>query len=81
MPKMNDSDRTEINLSKIKLTGVKYTGDHKLGINYMLDSVQIESTLSYGTQSDARDDYQMLIDMLNASEGTRELLQETFNGS
>ena len=54
MPKMNDSDRTEINLSKIKLTGLKYTGDHRIGINYMLDSVQVETTLSYGTQTDAK---------------------------
>ena len=80
MPQMNDSDQTEVNLTKMNLKGVKYEGQHMLALSFMLNDVLVETNLMYGTSTDARRDYSMLIDMLNASEGSKQLLNETFNG-
>lgn len=80
MPRMNDNDHTEINLTKVNLTEVEYTNGTEIGLKYLLNTVTVSTVLQYGNSSSARDDYQMLIDMLNASEGTAKLLQETFTG-
>ena len=76
MPQMNDTHSTEINLTKVQLEGVTYPGEDELNLKYKLNDVVVETTLSYFSSSEARDDYQMLVDMLNASEGTKQLLQE-----
>jgi len=80
MPRMNDNDRTEINLTKVNLKEVEYTSGDSIGLKFALNDVTVSTVLQYDNSSTARDDYQMLIDMLNASEGTKKLLQETFTG-
>jgi hypothetical protein len=77
---MNDNDRTEINLTKVNLKEVEYTSGDSIGLKFALNDVTVSTVLQYDNSSNARDDYQMLIDMLNASEGTKKLLQETFTG-
>jgi len=73
---MNDNHDTEINLTKIRLENITYDGDENLKLKYKLNDVVIETTLEYPQSGAAREDYQMLVDMLNATEGTKQLLQE-----
>ncbi len=80
MPRMNDNDHTEINLTKVNLKEVEYTNGTSIGLKFALNDVTVSTVLNYDNSSKARDDYQMLIDMLNASESTKKLLQETFTG-
>ena len=76
MPQMNDNHDTEINLTKVKLKEVTYDGGEDLKLKYLLNDVLVETTLSYPLPGKAREDYQMLVDMLNATEGAKQLLQE-----
>ena len=76
MPQMNDNHDTEINLTKIKLEEIVYDGGEDLKLKYLLNDVSVETTLSYPLPGKAREDYQMLVDMLNATEGAKQLLQE-----
>tara|TARA_B100002003_G_scaffold248827_1_gene283526 strand:+ start:442 stop:675 length:234 start_codon:yes stop_codon:yes gene_type:complete len=77
---MNDSHDTEINLTKIKLEEIVYDGGEDLKLKYLLNGVSVETTLTYPLPGKAREDYQMLVDMLNASETTKQLLQELKEG-
>lgn len=81
MPRMNDNDHTELNLTKVNLKEVEYTSGTSIGLKFLLNDVTVSTVLNYETPNNARDDYQMLIDMLNASEGTKKLLNETFSGT
>ena len=76
MPQMNDNHDTEINLTKIKLEEIVYDGGEDLKLKYLLNDVSVETTLTYPLPGKAREDYQMLVDMLNATEGAKQLLQE-----
>jgi hypothetical protein len=76
MPQMNDTNQTELNLTKTTLLGLNYPGEEEMKVKFKLDEVEVETTLTYDSTSEARDDYQMLIDMLNASGQTKKLLQE-----
>jgi len=76
MPQMNDKHDTEINLTKVKLKEIIYEGGDKLRLKYTLNDTLIETCLSYILPQNARDDYKMLVDMLNATEGVKQLLQE-----
>lgn len=76
MPQMNDNHTTEINLTKIDLKEIVYDGGEDLKLKYILNEVAVETTLSYPLPGKAREDYQMLVDMLNATEGAKQLLQE-----
>jgi hypothetical protein len=76
MPQMNDKHDTEINLTKVKLKEIIYEGGDKLRLKYTLNDTLIETRLSYVLPQNARDDHKMLIDMLNATEGAKQLLQE-----
>jgi hypothetical protein len=76
MPQMNDKHDTEINLTKVKLKEIIYEGGDKLRLKYTLNDTLIETRLSYVLPQNARDDYKMLVDMLNATEGAKQLLQE-----
>jgi hypothetical protein len=81
MPRMNDNDHTELNLTKVNLKEVEYTTGTSIGLKFALNEVTVSTVLNYDSSNSARDDYQMLIDMLNASEGTKKLLNETFTGT
>ena len=76
MPQMNDNHTTEINLPKIDLKEIVYDGGEDLKLKYLLNGVSVETTLTYPLPGKAREDYQMLVDMLNATEGAKQLLQE-----
>jgi hypothetical protein len=76
MPQMNDKHDTEINLTKVKLKEIIYEGGDELRLKYTLNDTLIETCLSYVLPQNARDDHKMLIDMLNATEGAKQLLQE-----
>ena len=76
MPKMNDTNQTEINLTKKNLKGLTYPNDDTLEVEFELDGGRVKNTLQYDNISEARDDYQMLLDMLSATEATKQLLQE-----
>ena len=76
MPTLNDNNSTDLNLTKKTLKGLTYPGEEFLEIKYELGGVIVETTLTYGSNAEARKDYDMLIDMLNATEQTKVLLQE-----
>ena len=76
MPVLNDNNSTDLNLSKKTLKGLTYPGGEELEIKFGFDGVVVENTLTYGSNAEARKDYDMLIDMLNATSATKQLLQE-----
>ena len=76
MPQMNDINQTEINLTKKNLRGLTYPNDDTLEVMFTLDGVQVKNTLQYDSINEAREDYEMLLDMLSASAGTKQLLNE-----
>jgi hypothetical protein len=76
MPQMNDNNSTEINLTKKTLKGLTYPGESDLEIKFELDGVDVNTTLTYESNAEARKDYDMLINMLNATTATKVLLQE-----
>lgn len=76
MPRMNDNHGTEINLTKVDLKEIVYDDGEELKLKYTLNDVTVATTLSYTLPGRAREDYQMLVDMLNATEGAKQLLQE-----
>ena len=76
MPQMNDIYQTEINLTKKNLRGLTYPNDDTLEVMFTLDGVQVKNTLQYDSINEAREDYEMLLDMLSASAGTKQLLNE-----
>jgi hypothetical protein len=81
MPQMNDIYQTEINLTKKNLKGLTYPNDDTLEVMFTLDGVQIKNTLQYDSINEAREDYEMLLDMLSASAGTKQLLNEDDAGN
>jgi|APSaa5957512493_1039668.scaffolds.fasta_scaffold178822_1 hypothetical protein len=76
MPTLNDQQTTDLNLTRKTLKGMTYPGGEELVIKFELDGVVVDQTLTYGSVHEARKDYDMLIDMLNATEQTKQLLQE-----
>ncbi len=78
---MNDIYQTEINLTKKNLKGLTYPNDDTLEVMFTLDGVQIKNTLQYDSINEAREDYEMLLDMLSASAGTKQLLNEDDAGN
>jgi hypothetical protein len=81
MPQMNDIYQTEINLTKKNLRGLTYPNDDTLEVMFTLDGVQVKNTLQYDSINEAREDYEMLLDMLSASAGTKQLLNEDDAGN
>ncbi len=81
MPQMNDIYQTEINLTKKNLKGLTYPNDETLEVMFTLDGVQVKNTLQYDSINEAREDYEMLLDMLSASAGTKQLLNEDDAGN
>ena len=81
MPQMNDIYQTEINLTKKNLKGLTYPNDDTLEVMFTLDGVQVKNTLQYNSINEAREDYEMLLDMLSASAGTKQLLNEDDAGN
>jgi len=78
---MNDIYQTEINLTKKNLKGLTYPNDDTLEVMFTLDGVQVKNTLQYDSINEAREDYEMLLDMLSASAGTKQLLNEDDAGN
>ncbi len=78
---MNDIYQTEINLTKKNLKGLTYPNDDTLEVMFTLDGVQIKNTLQYDSINEAREDYEMLLDMLSAGAGTKQLLNEDDAGN
>ena len=64
MLQLNDQAHTLIDLSKKNLTGIKYRNG-EVTVKFKLDDVIIETTFEYETAVEAREDYQMLIDMVS----------------
>ena len=64
MLQLNDTDHTLIDLSKKNLKGIKYRNG-EVTVKFKLDDVIIETTFEYETAVEAREDYQMLIDMVS----------------
>ncbi len=81
MPQMNDIYQTEINLTKKNLKGLTYPNDDTLEVMFTLEGVQVKNTLQYDSINEAREDYEMLLDMLSASAGTKQLLNEDDAGN
>ena len=73
MLQLNDADGTLIDLTKKNLTGISYWRGIHLCIKFRLENVIIETEFTYNTIDEAKDDYQMLIDMID---NTPQLLQE-----
>jgi chemotaxis regulatin CheY-phosphate phosphatase CheZ len=73
MLQLNDTSHTLIDLTKNNLIGIEYRSLEEVTVKFRLDEVVVETTFTYETIADARDDYQMLIDMV--SDGST-LLQE-----
>jgi|GEM_PF-1331946 len=73
MLQLNDEDRTLIDLTKKNLTGISYWRGIHLCIKFKLEDVIIETEFTYNTIDEAKNDYQMLIDMIG---NTPTLLQE-----
>ena len=73
MLQLNDTSHTLIDLTKNNLIGIEYRSLDEVTVKFRLDEVVVETTFTYETIADARDDYQMLIDMV--SDGST-LLQE-----
>jgi hypothetical protein len=76
MLQLNDADHTLIDLTKKNLTGISYRGHFEIRIKFKLEDVIIETEFEYNTISEAQDDYQMLIDMID---NTPSLLTEDTN--
>ena len=64
MLQLNDTHHTLIDLSKKNLTGIKYRNG-EVTVKFKLDNVVVETTFTYESAVEARDDYQMLIDMVS----------------
>ena len=73
MLQLNDCGNTLIDLTKNNLIGIEYRSLDEVTVKFRLDEVVVETTFTYETIGEARDDYQMLIDMV--SDGST-LLQE-----
>ena len=64
MLQLNDADATLIDLSKKNLTGISYWRGIHLCVKFRLEDVIIETDFEYNSIAEARDDYQMLLDMI-----------------
>ena len=64
MLQLNDEDHTLIDLSKKNLRHIKLNNHYYIKIIYDLDEAEIETMFTYESVAKARDDYQMLIDMV-----------------
>ena len=64
MLQLNDTHHTLIDLSKKNLTGINYRNG-EVTVKFKLDNVVVETTFTYESAVEARDDYQMLIDMVS----------------
>ena len=74
MLQLNDTHHTLIDLSKKNLTGINFHSmDDEITVKFKLDNVVVETTFTYESAVEARQDYQMLIDMVSDSPS---LLQE-----
>ena len=67
MLQLNDIEHTLIDLSKKNLKGISYHSTNEITVKFKLDDVIIETSFEYETVGEARDDYQMLIDMVSDS--------------
>jgi len=75
---MNDTDKSHLNFTRVNLEGIVFEGTDKLDVKYRLNGVLIETTLQYDSYYSARNDYEMIIEMLNSTERQREMLMEEF---
>ena len=65
MLQLNDTHHTLIDLSKKNLTGINFHSmDDEITVKFKLDDVVVETTFTYESAVEARDDYQMLIEMV-----------------
>jgi len=74
---MNDNQATDLNLTRNTLEGVVYQGRDCLDLKYSLVGVTVETRLHYDSSYVAQQDYEMIIDMLNATGVQMELLNES----
>jgi hypothetical protein len=66
MLQLNDIEHTLIDLSKKNLKGINYHSmDDEITVKFRLDDIIVETSFTYETASEARDDYLMLIDMVS----------------
>ena len=65
MLQLNDISHTLIDLSKKNLKGISYHSNDEITVKFKLDDVVIETSFEYETADEARNDYQMLIDMVD----------------
>jgi hypothetical protein len=77
MLQLNDADHTLIDISKQNLTGISYWRGIHLAVKFRLEDVEIETEFTYNTIDEAKDDYQMLLDMV---QGKPTFLQEEVYG-
>jgi len=74
MLQLNDIEHTLIDLNKKNLTGIRFHSmNDEITVKFKLDNVVVETTFTYESAVEARQDYQMLIDMVSDSPS---LLQE-----
>ena len=68
MLQLNDIEHTLIDLNKKNLTGIRFHSmNDEITVKFKLDNVVVETTFTYESAVEARDDYQMLIDMVSDS--------------
>ena len=65
MLQLNDIEHTLIDLSKKNLKGISYHSNDEITVKFKLDDIVVETSFTYETAAEARDDYQMLIDMVS----------------
>ena len=66
MLQLNDIEHTLIDLSKKNLKGISYHSmDDEITVKFRLDDIVVETSFTYETVAEARDDYLMLIDMVS----------------
>ena len=76
MLQLNDIEHTLIDLNKKNLTGIRFHSmNDEITVKFKLDNVVVETTFTYESAVEARQDYQLLIDMVSDSPS---LLQEGF---
>tara|TARA_B100000953_G_C17692897_1_gene316175 strand:+ start:272 stop:499 length:228 start_codon:yes stop_codon:yes gene_type:complete len=65
MLQLNDTHNTHIDLSKRNLTSLKFRGYLEIMVTFRLEDVEVETAFTYDSTQKARDDFEMLIDMIS----------------
>jgi len=66
MLQLNDTHHTLIDLSKKNLKGISYHSmDDEITVKFRLDDIIVETSFTYETADEARNDYLMLVDMVS----------------